>query len=82
MSNGTPYRYAETEPLSSGWLRVDEIHAIHFCEWGTPDGIPAVELHGGPGAGTQSEYARLYDPAREPVPGRSARTGEATAGSS
>lgn len=62
--DGSQYRYPEVEPRRSDWLQVDEIHAIHFEEWGSTDGIPAVELHGGPGVGTPIEYVRLYDPAR------------------
>jgi proline iminopeptidase len=33
-------------------------------ECGRPDGIPAVFLHGGPGAGCEATHRRFFDPAR------------------
>jgi proline iminopeptidase len=33
-------------------------------ECGNPDGIPAVFVHGGPGAGCESYHRRFFDPAR------------------
>ncbi len=35
---------------------------IHYEEYGNPDGEPVFILHGGPGYGTSSVYARIYNP--------------------
>jgi proline iminopeptidase len=52
----------------SGALRVDDLHAIYWEEYGNPDGIPLVVLHGGPGGGTAGGirwyHSRVADPRR------------------
>jgi proline iminopeptidase len=58
------YRYPESSARAEGWLAVDARHAIHYSERGSPDGVPVVEIHGGPGVGTVAEFTRIYDPAR------------------
>ena len=44
--------FPEIEPRASGMLRLDPLHSMYWEECGDPDGIPAVFLHGGPGAGS------------------------------
>ncbi|GFZ93164.1 proline iminopeptidase [Elstera cyanobacteriorum] len=39
------------------------LHRIYWEECGTPDGIPVVFLHGGPGAGASPTHRRFFDPA-------------------
>jgi len=39
-------------------------YQIHYEEFGNPTGIPAVFLHGGPGAGCSQRMAQLFDPER------------------
>ena len=56
--------YPETEPYNSGTLAVDDVHTLYYEECGSPDGKPAVFLHGGPGAGSSSSHRRLWDPDR------------------
>lgn len=58
------YRYPPLEPYRTGWLEPDEGHRVFYEESGRPDGLPVLELHGGPGAGTVADYRRLFDPAR------------------
>ena len=36
----------------TGYLRLDDRHAMYWEEAGNPDGVPMLFLHGGPGAGT------------------------------
>jgi proline iminopeptidase len=50
---------------SQGHLNVGDGHAIYWEESGTPDGCPALYLHGGPGGtlGT-SAYRTKFDPQR------------------
>lgn len=43
-------------------LALDAIHSIYWEECGNPRGIPAVFLHGGPGAGSTPKHRRFFDP--------------------
>jgi proline iminopeptidase len=56
--------YPEIEPFDSGFLKVDERHALYYEQCGNPDGKPVVMLHGGPGAGCGAKMRRFHDPAR------------------
>jgi len=62
--------FARSEPHSSGFLRVHDVHEIYWEESGRSDGIPAVYLHGGPG-GTlgRGGYRMKFDPDRFRVVG-------------
>lgn len=42
-------------------LKVSDIHDIAVYDYGNPDGIPAVFLHGGPGAGTSAKQVASFD---------------------
>ncbi len=54
--------YPEIEPYNSGFLKVSDLHTIHFEEAGNPKGKPVVFLHGGPGGGIAANYRRYFDP--------------------
>lgn len=54
--------YPVNEPYNSGYLDVGDGHEIYYEESGNPDGIPVVELHGGPGGGFSNDCRWLYDP--------------------
>ena len=56
--------YPAVEPYASGYLEVDEIHALYWEECGNPAGIPVVFLHGGPGGGCSATSRRFFDPRR------------------
>lgn len=43
-------------------LAVDSLHTLYVEESGNPKGLPVLFLHGGPGAGTNSEHRRFFDP--------------------
>ena len=45
-------------------LSVGDGHRLYVEESGRPDGIPALFLHGGPGAGCESAHRRFFDPER------------------
>jgi proline iminopeptidase len=70
--------FPEIEPRASGMLRLDDLHSMHWEECGRADGIPAVFLHGGPGAGSTPKHRRFFDPDayRIIVYGRSTPLGE------
>lgn len=50
------------EPISTGMLDVDGRHSLYWEVSGNPDGVPAVFLHGGPGAGSSPMHRRFFDP--------------------
>ncbi|HEV7643429.1 MAG TPA: prolyl aminopeptidase [Pyrinomonadaceae bacterium] len=55
--------YPEIEPFDDGMLQVSDLHTIHYERAGSPDGIPVVFLHGGPGGGLLPMYRQFFDPA-------------------
>jgi len=54
--------FPDLEPRSSGMLPLDGLHSLYWEECGNPGGIPAVFLHGGPGAGSTAQHRRFFDP--------------------
>ena len=56
--------YPESLPLRTHALRVSGGHTLQVQEFGAPNGIPAVVLHGGPGSGSPPLLRRFLDPAR------------------
>jgi proline iminopeptidase len=56
--------YPSIEPYDSGHLEVGDGHAVYWEVVGSPDGLPAVWLHGGPGAPASPNSRRSFDPAR------------------
>ena len=39
-------------------------HRIYWEEYGSLAGEPVIVMHGGPGAGSHSSFARFFDPQR------------------
>ncbi|MCK8515042.1 prolyl aminopeptidase [Methylonatrum kenyense] len=56
--------YPATDPRRSGHLDVGDGHAVYWEESGTPDGVPVVFVHGGPGSGCSPDSRRYFDPDR------------------
>ncbi|KXB50310.1 prolyl aminopeptidase [Corynebacterium sp. MC-04] len=61
--------YSETAPFNEGTVErpVDpdspaSTQHIAYAEYGNPEGIPAVFIHGGPGGGTSAKEARFFNP--------------------
>jgi proline iminopeptidase len=54
--------FPEIEPYNTDYLKVSDLHTIHYEEAGNPDGHPALFLHGGPGVGILPAYRRFFDP--------------------
>ena len=52
------------EAFRTHWLPVDGGHRLFVAEYGRPDGVPVLVLHGGPGSGGSPRLAGLFDPAR------------------
>jgi len=56
--------YPPIEPFASERLAVGDGHVLYVEQCGHPQGIPALFLHGGPGAGCAASHRRFFDPAR------------------
>ena len=54
--------YPEIEPYAEGMLDVGDGHRLYYDVSGNPDGVPAIFLHGGPGAGCSPRCRRFFDP--------------------
>lgn len=62
MSGMEEFLYPASQPRHQGPLRVSAEHEIFYDEYGNPDGIPIVYLHGGPGFGASPYFHRFFDP--------------------
>ena len=51
------------EPGQTYMLPVSDGHTLYVEECGNPGGLPAVFVHGGPGAGCEHYHRRFFDPA-------------------
>ena len=56
--------YPDLEAAAIHRLDVGDGHELHIEECGNLGGIPAVFLHGGPGAGIEPYHRRFFDPVR------------------
>ena len=56
--------YPPIAPYATHEVAVGDGHRLYVEECGRPDGIAAVFLHGGPGAGCESAHRRFFDPDR------------------
>lgn len=54
--------YPEIAPYASHRLPVEAPHELHVAEYGNRTGLPALFLHGGPGAGCEDWHPRFFDP--------------------
>ncbi len=55
--------FPPVEPTRSAMLDLDAPHRMYYEESGNPRGVPAVFLHGGPGAGSSAVHRQFFDPA-------------------
>ena len=53
--------YPEVKPYNKFRLQVSERHEIYVEECGNPHGIPVLVVHGGPGAGCDTNMRRFFD---------------------
>ena len=54
--------YPPVEPFQTGMMDLDGLHSMYWEQSGNPDGVPALFLHGGPGAGATEVHRRFFDP--------------------
>ncbi len=50
------------EPFARYSLQVDDLHTLYIEECGSPEGVPVIFLHGGPGGGCSPYHRRFFDP--------------------
>lgn len=62
MSEARRFLFPPIEPYRTHRLKVSGLHELHVAEYGSPEGKPAVLLHGGPGAGSNPTLPRFHDP--------------------
>ncbi|KAJ3244614.1 hypothetical protein HDU78_010720 [Chytriomyces hyalinus] len=54
--------YPKIDAYDTGFLKVSDIHSIHYEQSGNPNGLPVVYLHGGPGGGIAPSDRQYFDP--------------------
>ena len=54
--------FPEIRPYAEHRLMVQQPHNLYICESGSPEGIPVLVIHGGPGAGSNEHARRFFDP--------------------
>ena len=54
--------FPEIIPYETGALPLGDGHEMYWEQSGNPKGAPVLFLHGGPGAGTNANNRRFYDP--------------------
>lgn len=48
--------------FNQGWLPVSPRHQIYYAEYGDPDGIPILSIHGGPGSQSKLSHLEVLPP--------------------
>jgi len=56
--------YAPTSPYDHGFLDTGDGNRIYYEQLGSPEGKPALNVHGGPGSGAARRPTRAWDPER------------------
>eukprot|EP00892_Ulva_mutabilis_P010791 jgi/Ulvmu1/8084/UM004_0321.1 len=55
-------RYPSVSPFRTGHLQVSDVHKVYFEQYGNPCGMPALFVHGGPGASCFQRHATFFNP--------------------
>ena len=56
------FLYPETTPFNESFIKVSDLHTVHFEQCGNPHGKPILFVHGGPGGGIDPIYRRFFNP--------------------
>ena len=54
--------YPDIKPFARHKLDVDDVHCLYVDESGTPNGIPVIFVHGGPGSGCEFQSRCFFSP--------------------
>lgn len=52
---------SQKKPFHEAYLRVCSLHHIWYAQYGNPNGVPVLILHGGPGAGCNDNDLNFFD---------------------
>ena len=55
------FNFFQIKPFKTGYLPPENGHRIYFQEIGNPTGIPVISFHGGPGGGSKTEHAGIFN---------------------
>lgn len=61
-SEPAPQGYTHAPAYSTSYLQVTPLHKLYYAQYGTPTGVPALFLHGGPGGQTSPSNTAFFDP--------------------
>lgn len=53
--------YPSVEPYDEGYLKVSDLHILYYAQFGNPDGVPILVVHGGPGSGCMPQWSSFFD---------------------
>lgn len=53
--------YPIMNPYEEGYLQVSELHSLYYAQFGNPNGIPVLVIHGGPGGGCDAAMSAFFD---------------------
>lgn len=53
--------------ITTGHLAVGDGHKLYYEEWGNPEGVPIMFLHGGPGGNVKERHKLAFDPEKHRV---------------
>ena len=56
--------YPAFDAYQTDFLKVSDLHTIHYEQSGNPAGQAVVILHGGPGGGMNPKYRQYFDPTK------------------
>lgn len=54
--------FPKIETYDEGYLKVSALHSLWYAQFGNPEGVPVVVVHGGPGFGCSPRDMRFFDP--------------------
>jgi len=54
--------YPDIKPYARHTVKVDDVHELYIDESGTPDGIPVLFVHAGPGSGCEFDSRSFFSP--------------------
>jgi proline iminopeptidase len=57
-----PNLFPDIKPYSQRQLAVEPPHVLYVEECGTPEGVPVLFVHGGPGGGCSPKHRCFFDP--------------------
>ena len=62
LNNKSKFLFDCLPSYDNGYLEVDNGHSIYYEQYGNPEGLPILFLHGGPGAGFSASHKSFFDP--------------------